>query len=711
MAFLRAFVSLALLAALFPAAVGASVKLVARDEPVPGTRASTILSARPAPLRFNMVGLHWQGSGEVWFRTALAPGDWTAWQPARPEGEDRPDAGSPEAVARRGWKLGNPYWTGPARDIEYRTEGEVTRLRAHFLWSEVGSGPVATARASTPPIIRRAQWGADESIVAPPWYADRLRLAIVHHTAGANDYSRSQSAAIVRGIQRYHVLGNGWNDIGYNLLVDKYGQVFEGRAGGIDRPVGGAHAAGFNTGSAGIAVLGTYSTRDITADARSALVKLISWRLDVAHVDPVKNLDYVSFGSDRFPAGTKVRLRAVSGHRDMGFTSCPGNLLYGRLGAIAKAAASRDLPKLYEPSVTGGLGGLVRIRARLSGAEPWTVTIRDASGATVASGSDTGSTVDWTWDASAVFFGDYTYSITGGSDLRGASGRVPGPPALAVRSLGLTPRAFTPNGDGVGDATKISFSLTTGATVTASVVNEAGVTVARPVNDRFIGAGAFTKSWNGTGTGGVPVPDGPYTLRVEARSPVQQASASKGLVVDRTLGALSVSPAVISPNGDARADLAAVGFILSRPADVTVEVKSGGELVAGLATGPLAAGSQSFGWNGLAASGSRFSDGRYKIVVRATTALGSRTLRKTLVLDTAAPGLSILSASYARRYTSVRFALSEPATLVIRLGDVTIRTEQEAGTYTVSRRVRAERVRIKAWDAAFNVGRASARVR
>ena len=125
-----------------------------------------------------------------------------------------------------------------------------------------------------------------------PWYADRVRLAIVHHTAGTNSYTAAQSAAIVRGIQRYHVLSNGWNDIGYNFLVDKYGQVFEGRAGGIDQPVGGAHAAGFNTGSAGIAVLGTYSGTDITSSARSALVKLISWRLDVAHVDPLKSLTY-----------------------------------------------------------------------------------------------------------------------------------------------------------------------------------------------------------------------------------------------------------------------------------------------------------------------------------------------------------------------------------------------------------------------------------
>ena len=79
---------------------------------------------------------------------------------------------------------------------------------------------------------------------------------------GLEQLHAAQSAAIVRGIEIYHVKGNGWNDIGYNFLVDKYGQVFEGRYGGVDRPVIGAHAEGFNTGSVGVAVIGDYdSTR------------------------------------------------------------------------------------------------------------------------------------------------------------------------------------------------------------------------------------------------------------------------------------------------------------------------------------------------------------------------------------------------------------------------------------------------------------------
>ena len=712
MPLLRAFTCLVVLAGLFPAAVDAGVKLVTREEQVAPTSvpdARRALASRAAPMRFNMVGLHWKGSGSVWFRTALAPGEWSEWMPAQPEAEDAPDPGSAEAARQHGWRLGNPYWTGASRYIDYRTVGSVTRLRAHFLESDVASRPLTAARAGAPSIIRRSQWGADESIVrAPPWYADRVRLAIVHHTAGTNSYTASQSAAIVRGIQRYHVLSNGWNDIGYNFLVDKYGQVFEGRAGGIDEPVGGAHAAGFNTGSSGIAVLGSYSTVDVTSSARSALAKLIAWRLDVAHVDPVTNLTYVSFGSDRYPQGTSVRLRAVSGHRDTGYTSCPGNILYGKLGAIAKSAAARGLPKLYDPAVSGGLGGFVRIKGRLSGALPWTVTIRDPAGSVVAQGSGTGAEVDWTWDASGVFFGDYTYSIDA-PDVRGAAGRVPGPPPLDVRRLAASPRVLTPNGDGVDETTTLTFSLTTSADVTARVRNEAGTVVARPFTDRFTWAGPSTIAWNGRGTDGAPLADGRYTLELEATSPAQQVSESMSVVFDRTLGFVSVSPLAFSPNGDGRSDTATAAFRLSRAADVQVYAQVGGTRIAELTSEALGAGDHAVAWNGSTATGPRAADGAYKVVVRATTSLGTRKLKRSFTLDTRAPRVRILAARLRRGITTVRFTLDERALVQVRFGDLVVETERAAGTYRIRRRVRVERVRVKAVDAAQNSGRAYSR--
>src|SRR5207253_5732205 len=173
--------------------------------------------------------------------------------------------------------------------IAYRLRGRVTRLRAYFVWSPVDALPPRTLSvAGSPKIILRSSWGADESIRrAPPRYAVSVQYALVHHTAGTNNYTPADSAAIVRGIEVYHVKANGWNDIGYNFLVDKYGQIFEGRYGGVDKNVIGAHAEGFNTGATGIAVLGTYNDAAPPSAALNALAKLLAWRLDIAHVDPL----------------------------------------------------------------------------------------------------------------------------------------------------------------------------------------------------------------------------------------------------------------------------------------------------------------------------------------------------------------------------------------------------------------------------------------
>ncbi|MCI0635496.1 MAG: peptidoglycan recognition protein, partial [Actinobacteria bacterium] len=299
---------------------------------------------------FTLAGVHWRGPGRVLFRTRSLEGRWSGWRQAAPEDEDRPDVGSRELRLRQGWRIGNPWWAGPSDRIETRTVGKVTRVRAHLVWSpELRIPHRVPASTVAPPIVPRLSWGADESIRRnQPSYADAVRFAVVHHTAGRNGYSRGEAAAIVKGIQLYHVQGNGWNDIGYNYLVDRFGTVYEGRFGGSERNVVGAHAQGFNTGSVGIAVLGTYGGATPSQAAQKAVADLIAWRLDLAHVDPTALVNFVSGGSNRFPSGVPVLLRAVSGHRDTGFTSCPGDAFYARLDALAAQAARTGLPKIYE---------------------------------------------------------------------------------------------------------------------------------------------------------------------------------------------------------------------------------------------------------------------------------------------------------------------------------------------------------------------------
>jgi flagellar hook assembly protein FlgD len=712
----RSLLLAVLLAVLFPAdGLAGGVRLVSQEVALGReARSARSLSAREAPFSFDMVGLHWRGSGSVWFRTTRDAGAWSDWRPARPESEDLPDRSSAEGSGKEGWKLGNPYWTGASDRIQYRLSGEVVRLRAFFLRipATAGAEPAGlAARSGRPAIVTRSQWGADESIVrGAPSYADEVRFSVVHHTAGTNSYSRGQAAGIVRGIQRYHVLANGWNDIGYNFLVDKYGRVYEGRAGGVARAVIGAHAGGFNTGSAGVAVLGTYGATRISSAGRAALQRLLAWRLDVAHVDPVSAADAVSFGNERFARGTKVRLRAVSGHRDTGYTSCPGAELYGMLGGVARSVSKIGLPKLYEPEVSGALGGLVRFTGRLSGSRPWRVTVKDGSRAAVAEGSGTGVTVDWTWDSSAAPIDEYTYVVSSGSEVRPARGAVPAPPPLAVTRFRLSPTAISPNGDGVDERARISFSLSVRATVRLSVL-AGGVPVRTLIPGREKPAGAVSVTWNGESAGGEPVADRRYKVRVTATTDREEVTRTKTLAVDRALGSLSVTPEAFSPNGDRRRENVRFGFHLARSAQVRVRVLRGDRAVATLADAELEAGRHVGSWDGRAGSNVA-ADGSYTLRVEATTSLGTRELTQSFTLDTTRPRVRVLSARRGRNATRLRLELSEPGLVRIWYGIQTwadgssVRVERPGGTSGVWRRVRADVVRVRSWDAAGNRSRA-----
>ncbi|MGH3037851.1 MAG: FlgD immunoglobulin-like domain containing protein [Gaiellaceae bacterium] len=712
------------LAALAPSTASAQeVRVVMRDVPL----GDSLSAARSAPLSFTMVGIHWRGAGKVWFRTAKEGGSFGPWRPAQPEGEDLPDAGSVEHDARAGWRIGNPWWTSAAHRIQYRTSGEVTRLRAYFIDSPVTAADRARAASprtaastfaeaagpvSRPPIVRRSAWKADETIVrGAPSIASRLRFSVVHHTAGSNSYSAAQSAAIVRGIQRYHVRGNGWDDIGYNFLIDKYGRVFEGRGGGITRNVIGAHAGGFNTGSVGVAVLGNYDSARISSATRSALQKLLAWRLDVGHVNPRGAWDAISAGSSRWPAGRSVRLRAVSGHRDTSYTSCPGRRIYGQLGEISRRARQIGLPKLWNPETAGSVGGLVRFTARLSEARRWTVEIKDAGGGVVARDSGSGRAVDWTWDASAVPIAFYTYTISAGAAVRPSTLPVPGPPPLAVTGLSASPHAVTPNGDWKGERATVRFRLTRRALLRVRVLSVAtGNSVRTLLGSATRSAGTRSLMWNGRTGGGAPVPDGRYRIAVSAEAGVEEVSRSVRVVVDRTLGGVFASPAVFSPNGDGRAESAEIGYTLTRAAAVRVRVMRSGDVLRTLLDRSQGAGAHVLRWNGLA-RGSRPADGTVRVAVLATTSLGKRGLDRLVELDTRRPRVRVLSFRRAKGVIELRLALSERARVHVWYGRRTwaaggkFVVTRSAGIATIRRAVGARVVRILAADDGLNRSR------
>jgi len=299
-----------------------------------------------APKRFNLAGLRWRGDRhvEASLRARRDDGSWSRWAPVGTHDETGSD----------------PVWFGDADFIQYRLSRRVPGVRIHFVNALGTATPAAraktavrrlahravvaaariitpaSAQAPQPAIQPRAAWGAD---ACPPRSAPEfgeVRAAYVHHTVSANDYTAEEAPAIVLSICRYHRNSQGWNDIGYNFVVDKFGTIWEGRAGGIDQAVIGAQAQGYNAQSTGISVIGTHSSVPASEPALNAIASLIRWKLPL-HGQPTTGTTTVisaGGGANRYPRGREVEIERVSGHRDTGTTECPGAALYSQLPDI-----------------------------------------------------------------------------------------------------------------------------------------------------------------------------------------------------------------------------------------------------------------------------------------------------------------------------------------------------------------------------------------
>ncbi len=282
-----------------------------------------------------VIGVTWEGEVPlaVQYRTE-GPQGWGAWQ-----GVDTDTGENVEKTAdsRAG---SDPIVLTGAKAVQVRILGNEGDTPRDPVLSVIDPGDgvgdantdrqagAAQAAASRPNIRWRAQWGADESIrKGSPSYG-RVDGAIVHHTAGTNNYSQAQVPAILRGIYAFHVKDRGWSDIGYNFLVDKWGRVWEGRYGGTSRALVGAQASGFNEVTMGISVMGDYRNVAPSNAAIDSVTRVIAWKASVHGFDP----------RGRFAWKGKT-YRNVSGHRDVGSTTCPG-LIYNYLPAMATRAAA-----------------------------------------------------------------------------------------------------------------------------------------------------------------------------------------------------------------------------------------------------------------------------------------------------------------------------------------------------------------------------------
>ena len=310
------------------------------DEPLP-QREDLVAAAETSLDPFQLLGVSMSAAptDPVLFRTA-GQGGWSSWTELS-FGDEAPDAGT-EGTERPGFHSA-PVWVGSAAAYEIllpRSGRPVVHLGREVLRRQLVEARPARA-AAAPAIAGRGTWGARPPKETPV-EADAIDLAVVHHSDTTNGYLASDVPAILRSIQAYHMDVRGWNDIGYNFAVDRFGRTWEGRGGGTQLAVIGGHAMGFNTRSFGVVIIGNHNAVAPAAASVTAVADLIAWRFAVAGADPRGTVAYTTpSGSSKYAPGSTAVLNRVSGHRDVGLTSCPGELIQATLDQIRFEAAQR----------------------------------------------------------------------------------------------------------------------------------------------------------------------------------------------------------------------------------------------------------------------------------------------------------------------------------------------------------------------------------
>ncbi len=261
-----------------------------------------------------------------------------------------------------------------------------------------------------PAMVSRAAWGAQQvsfDMGSPgcsaPYYSP-IKVAYVHHTSGTNSYSRAQSDDIVRGIDWYHTQERGYCDIAYNFLVDRFGTIFVGRAGGIDLPVVPGSQAGFNPFTFSVSVMGNFASAAPPRAAIESVERVLAWKLDLAHVpaDGTATLVSQGYDTDRYPPGQRIAMHTIEGHRRTSQTDCPGRI-WNLLPQIRRAVAAMGGPKIYRPAesapqISPGHGS-VRFTATASVPLRWSVTVERPDGTGIRPlqqhGMSTSLRIDW----------------------------------------------------------------------------------------------------------------------------------------------------------------------------------------------------------------------------------------------------------------------------------------------------------------------------
>ncbi len=674
-----------------------------------------------AGMRFEMVGLLCDDVAgvdalTVHFRASADGRSWGEWVVAPVERV----AEQGEEVARA---FTDPVWLGEGRFVQVAVTSadgirhRVPRPRLVFLNTSgdatladtltnaarsvactlggLQAAPEAQAMTTKPSIVLRSQWGANEDWRSgSPSFAP-LKMAFVHHTAGSNSYSASDAPALVRGIYYYHTHALDWSDIGYNFLIDRYGVIYEGRYGGITSGVIGAQVYGFNTSSTGISVMGTFGTAAPPSAAMTSLKRLLAWKLDVHHINPLAKASMVCYATQKYTEGSTVTFNVISGHRNANYTACPGDAFYALLPSVRKAVGGMGLPKIYDVktsrSVISPNGDDFRDSVTLSFVASevvdWTLQVKASDGSVVRTKTGRGQSVSVAWaglsdEGTAVRDGTYSMVVSATSTLgtaRAATAEVvvdteaPVPVACYLGSP-----FFSPNADGYIDNARLKLTSAERAILRVSVLDETGTFLLKLVGWKSIGTSRVIVPWDGK----IPVddvlrraPEGPYQVKVELRDP----AGNTGVILlpvslDLTTGFLTPAPASFSPNGDGVKDKMSLGFTLTRPAIARALVQFDGVTVRTWELGELAAGVHGVTWDGLDDAGLALASGVYRARIEVESELGASAVAKKVTLDRTKPriwapltvSVTLGSTARIRYYVTDRWSPMAKVTVTIK---------------------------------------------
>jgi len=315
---------------------------------VPKTLAATgrARSVQAPGFRVHHLGLSWTGP-ETAGRLRLRYADgWRDWEPV---------AATDSADVNRHRTL---LYVGNAEAYEFAPADGTAAVRLHAI--NTADGPVTEAMPDRVrgwhglTYLSRGGWGANEALRFEPDGTEKFPTAFfdvqtltVHHTVTAN--ADPDPAATVRAIYFFQCITEDFGDIGYHLLIDQAGTVYEGRYSGPDplpvfgprrvgpRPsmVNGAHVGGFNAGNIGVALLGDLTSTGPTPAARQALVTVLAALATVTRLNPLGTTHYVN----PISSATKT-VSTIAGHRDWAPTECPGNTFYPELPQLRPDVAA-----------------------------------------------------------------------------------------------------------------------------------------------------------------------------------------------------------------------------------------------------------------------------------------------------------------------------------------------------------------------------------